>query len=165
MGALSILLALLALLFLGAGLLTAIVPVVGSVFAFGAPVLALAGVILGGAAMSQASRAGRASGTGLAGVILNALAIIPALMIASTCGVCNACLSVAGLDMAKRDVRFVVGRGQDPGSMRKATKARDKAEEDTRPRADDPPDPHSPPPVFPPPPLQPGPATRPQQGR
>ncbi|MDH5675810.1 MAG: hypothetical protein OEZ06_27040, partial [Myxococcales bacterium] len=93
MGVIAILLGVTSFVATGLGVLLTPVPVVGAIFAFGAPVLALSGVILGGRAMGEARRQGRGEGTPLAGVIVSALAFIPALLTAVTCGVCNAMCS------------------------------------------------------------------------
>jgi hypothetical protein len=70
-----------------------IIPHLGAAFSFGAPVLALIGVALGGTAMSRAKREGTRTDVARAGVILNVIAFIPGLLIALTCGVCNALFS------------------------------------------------------------------------
>jgi hypothetical protein len=155
MGITSILLCALAVLFMGIGVITAWLPVIGFIFAFGSPALALLGVILGGAAMSKAKRMGQESGTGLAGVILNTLTFIPALLVAFTCGVCNACVSSAVLDPSNAGRWDVIVR---PGPFQTAPKKPDKPSDEPE---DEPQDPHSPPPLFPPPPLDPGPSKRP----
>ena len=96
MGLASILVALLASTFIVAGVLTSTVPVVGFLLAFAAPALALTGIVLGGTALSRAKATGLRGGVGMAGVVLNGLAFAPALATALTCGMCNACISVAG---------------------------------------------------------------------
>jgi hypothetical protein len=99
-GALS--LAIVSFLFIGLGVLFTPVPGVGAAFAFTAPLLALAGIILGGRAVTQSKAAapmgggtavgpsGQASGLALAAVIASALAFVPAVITALTCGACNA---------------------------------------------------------------------------
>src|SRR3954465_8186277 len=76
----SILLAVLALISMGIGVLTTPIPVVGAVLSFGAPALALLGIVLGGKAMSRAKQRGAVDGTAQAGVIVSALAMVPALL-------------------------------------------------------------------------------------
>jgi hypothetical protein len=155
MGITSILLCVLAVLFMGIGLITAWLPVVGFIFAFGSPALALLGVILGGAAMSKAKRMGLESGTGLVGVILNTLIFFPSLLVAFTCGVCNACVSSAVLDPSNSGRWDVVVKPR-PFHIppKKPAKPSDEPEDESD-------DPHLPPPLFPPPPLDPGPSRKP----
>jgi len=93
----AVLLSFVAFVCMGVGLLLTVVPIWGAVFSFGAPALAMVGMILGGRAMSEANRAGQPSGFALASVIMNALAFLPAVVVAMTCGVCNACVSAGGL--------------------------------------------------------------------
>lgn len=93
----AVLLSFVAFVCMGAGLLLTVVPIWGAVFSFGAPALAMVGMILGGRAMSEANKAGQPSGFALASVIMNALAFLPAVVVAMTCGVCNACVSAGGL--------------------------------------------------------------------
>lgn len=158
MGIVSILLFAFAVLFLGIGLITIWLPVVGSLFAFGSPALALLGVILGGAAMSKAKRMGLESGTGLVGVILNTLVFFPSLLVAFTCGVCNACVSSAVLDPANVGKWDVVLK---PGPFQIPAKKPSKPSDQPNDQPKDPNDPHQPPPLFPRPPLDPGPSRTP----
>jgi hypothetical protein len=98
-GALS--LAIVSFLFIGLGVLFTPVPGVGAAFAFTAPLLALAGIILGGRAVTQSkaapvgdgttvAHAAQGSGLALAAVIASAIAFVPAVITALTCGACNA---------------------------------------------------------------------------
>jgi hypothetical protein len=96
MAAVSVLLAFTAFLGLAFGLAFTLVPIWGLVFSFAAPVVALLGIVLGGLEMSAANKRGQSSGFALAGVIMNVLAFLPALVIAMTCGVCNACVTTQG---------------------------------------------------------------------
>lgn len=96
MAVVSVLLSFVAFASMGLGLLLTPVPIWGSVFAFLAPALALTGIVLGGLAMSAANKAGRPSGFALAGVIMNVLAFMPAVVVALTCGLCNAVVSTQG---------------------------------------------------------------------
>lgn len=93
----AVLLSFVAFVCMGVGLLLTVVPIWGAVFSFGAPALAMIGMIMGGRAMSEANKAGQPSGFALASVIMNALAFLPAMVVAMTCGVCNACVSAGGL--------------------------------------------------------------------
>jgi hypothetical protein len=153
----SIVLAALSLASIGLGVLATPVPVLGAVFSFAAPALALGGIITGGIAMSRARRENRPRDLALAGVIASALCFVPALLTALTCGVCNALCSSGGFE-TRRDFHFGVqgspagtgafgGAGQG-GPVRRAPAA-DAPEADAgAPR------PFAPPPAFPPPPIQ-----------
>lgn len=98
----SLLLSLLAGLLCLLGFLTALIPVVGSVLSFAAPITALVGVSLGGVAWSRARDAGRGADLPVAAVVMNVLALIPALLVAFTCGVCNAMVSSGPVHIEKR---------------------------------------------------------------
>lgn len=65
------------------------------VFSFLSPALALVGIILSAMEMSSAGERGESSGTGIAALVLNLLAFIFGLLIAITCGLCNACASAS----------------------------------------------------------------------
>lgn len=117
MGLLSILLSGLAMVCAGIGVLTTPFPVLGLIFAFGAPALAVAGVMLGGSAMSKAKRAGQTNETAKIGVILNAIAFVPSLLVALTCGVCNALFSTGNVQV-QRDIRFGSPFGSADGGVR-----------------------------------------------
>ena len=105
MGLLSIVLSALAVVCAGIGVLTTPIPTLGLIFAFGAPVVALAGILLGGSAMSRAKREGQTSETGKIGAILSAIAFVPSVLVALTCGVCNAFFTTGDFKVHK-DVRF-----------------------------------------------------------
>lgn len=90
---LSILLALVAGVLTFLGFLTAIVPVVGTVLAFSAPVAALVGLTLGGLAWSRAREERKPVDAAVIGTVMNVFALVPALLVAFTCGVCNAMVS------------------------------------------------------------------------
>jgi hypothetical protein len=94
----------------GLGVLLTPIPVAGALFAFGAPALALLGVILGGRDVSRARRENKPRDTALIGTVLSALGFFPALLTALTCGVCNA-LVTAGPMNVQRSVRFGMGPG------------------------------------------------------
>jgi hypothetical protein len=106
----ALLLAIACFVFTGLGVVLAIVPVVGAVFAFGAPALALLGVILGGLDLSQRKREGKPREAAMVGTVLSALGFFPALITALTCGVCNALVSAGPIEM-RRGVSFQVGSG------------------------------------------------------
>jgi hypothetical protein len=109
----SIVLAVASLLCIGAGILTTPIPVVGTLFSFGAPALALLGVILGGMDISRARKQGQSRDAALAGVILSALCFLPALATSLTCGVCNALWSSTPIQV-RRDIRFDVRNNSGP---------------------------------------------------
>jgi hypothetical protein len=142
MGLLSILLSALAVVCAGVGVLTTPIPKLGLVFAFGAPVLALAGIMLGGSAMSKAKKTAQTSETGRIGAILSALAFVPSVIVALTCGVCNAFFSTGNMQVQKDFHIGVTPFGRDGGTLFMPAPQ--------RPRPDDPnadpnapePDPH-----------------------
>ncbi|HKU37063.1 MAG TPA: hypothetical protein VJR89_02920 [Polyangiales bacterium] len=166
MGLLSILLSALAVVCAGIGVLTAVVPKVGLIFAFGAPALAVAGIMLGGSAMSRAKRAGQTSETGKLGAILSAVAFVPSVLVALTCGVCNAFFSTGDVRLHK-DFRvggtpFGVDAGaralpppQRLGRPQAGQAAPDAPQRPANPQPADTPPPAEP--ALPPPPLPPGP--------
>jgi hypothetical protein len=117
MGLLSILLSALAVVCAGVGVLTTPIPKLGLVFAFGAPVLALAGIMLGGSAMSKAKKTGQTSETGRIGAILSALAFVPSVIVALTCGVCNAFFSTGNMQVQKDFHIGVSPFGGDGGTL------------------------------------------------
>ncbi len=91
----SIVLGIVAFIFMVLGFLTTGIPVVGSVFSFGSPVLALAGIITAGIAMSRAKEVGESSGAATAGLIISIVSFLLGLVVALTCGLCNACATTA----------------------------------------------------------------------
>lgn len=93
MGVASSILAFLAFVFLMGGMVTSLVPYVGSVLSFGAPLLALFGIVLGGVGMSRAKQMGDSDTFATLGLTLNVIAFVFGLLLALTCGVCNACIS------------------------------------------------------------------------
>ena len=158
MAAGSIALAVLSFVSMVAGVLTTPIPGVGAAFSFGAVALAIAGIVLGGKAMSRAKQRGGANGAGQAGVIVSALALAPALLTAMTCGLCNAFCSDGRIQTQRS---FNVHFGQPvPGPPGDAGTGTDDAQQgapppheakpEAPPRAKD-----APPPAFPPPPIDP----------
>jgi hypothetical protein len=116
----SIALSVLAFVSMGLGVLLTPVPGWGALFAFGAPALALAGIVLGGRALSESKRRGGSEGTPLAGVVLSALCFFPALLTALTCGTCNAlCASGAmqGNVQTSRDFSITLPSYLQPKTM------------------------------------------------
>jgi hypothetical protein len=98
MGVGSIIVGIAAFLFMFGGFLTSIIPGVGALLSFGAPMLAIAGIVMGGLALSRAKRDGQPTGAATAGLIVNIIAVIPALVIALTCGLCNACITAGAMN-------------------------------------------------------------------
>jgi hypothetical protein len=151
----SILLAALSLISIGLGVLATPIPGLGAVFAFGAPALALAGVVTGGVAMSRAKRANQPRDLAVAGAVANALCFVPALLTALTCGVCNALCATGPVQM-RRDFHFRVGNpGVQPppagqGAAGQLAPPPPFGTGGGAGRADHP---NAPPPAFPPPPI------------
>ena len=114
MALISILLSVVALLCTAVGFFTTPIPVLGTLFSFGAAAIAIVGVVLGGRAVTAAKQLGRPNDTARIGVVLNALALVPALLVALTCGVCNALFSSGNVQL-QRDFQFNVGRGWPAG--------------------------------------------------
>ena len=90
------------------GFFTTPIPVVGLVFSFGAAAIALGGIMLGGKATSVAKARSMPTDAARIGVILNVGAFVPALMVAFTCGVCNAVMSSGNVQVQKN---FSFGSG------------------------------------------------------
>jgi len=101
MALVSILLAVVAFGCTVIGFLTTPIPVVGVVFSFGAAAIALAGIMLGGRATSAAKSRGLPMDAARIAVGLNVLAFVPALLVAFTCGVCNAIVSTGNVHVQK----------------------------------------------------------------
>lgn len=93
MGIGSLIAGIAALLFVLGGLVLAWLPGVGTVLSFGAPLLALAAIVTGGVAVTRANREGVSNGVGVAGIVVGAVALLPAIVVALTCGMCNACVT------------------------------------------------------------------------
>lgn len=110
MGVASSILAILAFVFLLGGMLTSLVPYVGSVLSFGAPLLALFGIVLGGVGISRAKQHGDSDTFATLGLTLNIIAFLFGLVFALTCGLCNACISQS----AQQNARWNLG--PTPGS-------------------------------------------------
>lgn len=85
----SLLLGVLSLLMMIAGFFFTPVRYVGAAFSFGAPVMALVGIVMAGLAMSRAKQAGEPSGLAVAGLVLNIVGFILGGVVALTCGLCN----------------------------------------------------------------------------
>lgn len=79
-----------ALLMAVGGMFLAAVPIIGSVLSFGSPVLALAGIVLGGIGHSRSEDM---KGLAIAGLVVSIIAFVLGLLVAMTCGLCNACVT------------------------------------------------------------------------
>lgn len=93
----ALVLGLIAFLFMVGGFFTTAIPVLGSVLSFGAPLLSLGGIVMAGIAMSRAKQAGQDSGAAIAGLVVNIITFILSLLVALTCGLCNACITTAAV--------------------------------------------------------------------
>lgn len=89
----SIIIGVIAFLFMVAGFFLSPVPYVGAVLSFGSPVLGIVGIVMAGVSMSRAKQTGETSGAATAGLVVNIVAFILGLAVALTCGLCNACMT------------------------------------------------------------------------
>jgi hypothetical protein len=155
MALVSILLAVLAFICTLAGFLTTPIPILGAVLSFGAAGIALTGIIIAGRAVSAAKRSGMPNDAARISVVLNVLAFVPALLVALTCGVCNAVVSTGNVQLQK-NVNFGIGPGVpfDDAGMPLGQPA-PPSEPPAAPHK--PGDPPPPPSQMPPPPLPAGP--------
>jgi len=144
----------------GLGVLMTPVPVLGSVFAFGAPVLALVGVIVGGLDIARARREGKPRDAALVGTVLAGLGFFPALLTALSCGVCNALVS-SGPIRLQRDLHLSGSPTQaaDAGATAPGLQPPPLTLPGQPPAAGQ----GAPPPGLPPPPLPSGPGQGPSQ--
>ncbi len=92
------------------GVFTAAMPIVGSILAFGSPLIALVGIILGGIAHS---RVPEMKGVSIAGLILSIIGFVLGLLVAMTCGLCNACVTAGAAGTAGAAQGFS-NAGNDP---------------------------------------------------
>ncbi|RLB56867.1 MAG: hypothetical protein DRJ42_02045 [Deltaproteobacteria bacterium] len=166
MGIASIILGVLCLLFMFGGFFLSFVPFLGTVLSFAAPLLGLAGVITGGIALSRAKAEGQPAGAATGGIIVSVVALIPSVLVALTCGLCNACMSANVADPNNNNFQVYRDGGvfmrHDPNSgpddLRDDTLVDPDAVDPDAVDPDvnaDPVDPNAPPPVFPPPPMDP----------
>lgn len=101
MGLGSILLAVFAFLCMLGGVLFSWMPFLGAMLSFLAPVLALAGIIIGGVSYSRSQQGlGEREGLATAGLISNVIAFVPSVFVALTCGLCNTVCTGAWLTPA-----------------------------------------------------------------
>ena len=110
MALVSILLSVVALICTAVGFLTTPIPVLGVVFSFGAAAIAIGGIMLAGRAETRAKQAEQPRDTARIALVLNVIALVPALLVALTCGLCNALFSTGNVQLQK-DLRFNVGPG------------------------------------------------------
>lgn len=155
MAGMSIALGIGAFLMMFGGFVLSFIPFVGTILSFGAPVMALAGIVTGAVARSRASQIGEPDGAATAGLIVSVIAFIPALLVAVTCGLCNACMSAAVLDPnARRGRVWTTFPDGGAGWVRSRPQTLGPADAGREPAAPVPPtDPTAPPPALPPPPL------------
>jgi hypothetical protein len=162
MGIGSIIVGIASLLFMFGGFLLSWFPVLGTILSFGAPILAIAGIVLGGVGMSRAKRDGQPTGTALAGIIINGVSLIPAILIAVTCGLCNACFTASMMDPQNQNGQWwrdggaggfyfgpTPGLDADAGAFAPDPTLPPDPSAPPDPTAD----PAQPPPAFPPPPI------------
>jgi hypothetical protein len=156
----ALLLAVAAFLCTGLGVLFTPIPGVGAAFAFGAPVLAVIGVVLGGRAVTANKQRGETGGVAQAAVIASGLAFVPAMITALTCGACNALCATGqikpgtfqtGFPSGTFDPRLTPGGTGSGAPVPAWPSTGPQATPDAGSAADDAPV------VLPPPPLAPGP--------
>jgi hypothetical protein len=151
MGVGSIIVGIAAFLFMFGGFFTSIIPFLGTLLSFGAPLLAIAGIVLGGLGLSRAKRDGEPTGAPTAGLILNIVALIPALVIALTCGLCNACITAGAMNpQSQQNQWWLDGGGGNPFAPQPGFPL---GPDGGATGAGGPLVPGQPPPVFPPPPM------------
>ncbi|MEM9071232.1 MAG: DUF4190 domain-containing protein [Myxococcota bacterium] len=108
----SIILGVIALICMVAGVFLSPVPYLGAVLSFGAPVMALIGIVMGGVSMSRAKQTGESSGAATAGLVTSIIAFILGLGVALTCGLCNACMTTNMNNPQFRTSGGLAGSGQ-----------------------------------------------------
>ena len=77
------------------GVVLTIMPYAGSVFSFGAVIMALAGIVLGGLAISRAKQDDSPTTAATVGLVISIISFVFSLLVALTCGLCNACMSAS----------------------------------------------------------------------
>jgi hypothetical protein len=156
MALLSIVLSVVALVCTLIGFLTTPIPVLGMVFSFGAAAIALGGIMLGGRSISDAKRRGVPNDAGRVAVVLNIIAFVPALLVAITCGLCNALFSSGNVQVNK-NFHFDVDQFG-PGQHAPPEPQPEQPEQPAKPgQPEQPTQPNPPPGQLPPPPLPAGP--------
>lgn len=112
MAAGALILGVLSLILMIGGFFTTTIPILGSVLSFGSPICALAGMIMSGVAMSRAKQEGGDSALAIVGLVINILGFIGGLLVAITCGLCNACVSAGAVSSAGAAQGFGSGVSQ-----------------------------------------------------
>ena len=150
MGVGSIIVGIAAFLFMFGGFLASPIPFLGTVLSFGAPLLAIVGIVLGGLGLSRAKRDAEPTGAPTAGLIVNIIALIPALVIALTCGLCNACITAGAMNPQPPQDPWWLDGGTNPLAPQPGLPLGGDA---GAAGAGGPLVPGQPPPMFPPPPM------------
>lgn len=96
----------LAFLFMLGGFFGGVIPFVGASLSLLAPIIALCGFILGGLSLSRKRVHPMPPSAAVAGLILNGLAFFPSVLLAMTCGMCNACVSAGLLAPQSKGVQW-----------------------------------------------------------
>lgn len=168
MGVASIVVGIAAFLFVFGGFITSVIPFLGTLLSFGAPLLAIAGIVMGGLALSRAKRDGDRTGAPTAGLIINIVALIPALVIALTCGLCNACVTASVMSPTRKGRPWWLDGGGSPLGPMQAGQGSPFGPQPPGPTAPldagpgGGPPPAFPPPAFPPPAMRDDPAAPPE---
>ena len=154
MGIGSIVVGIAAFIFMLGGVVFTVVPILGTLMSFGAPVLALAGIVMGGLALSRAKRDGESTGTAMGGLVVNIVAFIPGVVVALTCGLCNAMCTAGMMNPRPQDPWWMLDGGgpriiHQPGATPNGYL--DAGPPGLAPPAEPPG--FGPPPAFPPPPI------------
>ena len=75
------------------GILFSVIPYLGAMLSFGSPLVALIAIIVGGLGLKQAKEQNASTGAATAGIIVGVVSLIPGIIVALTCGLCNAAVS------------------------------------------------------------------------
>ncbi|HJL23921.1 MAG TPA: hypothetical protein RMH80_16920, partial [Polyangiaceae bacterium LLY-WYZ-15_(1-7)] len=100
MSAASIVCGCLAFLMAAGGFFTTGLPVVGSILSFGSPIVALVGIVTGGVGLSRAKQTGEGEGASITGLVISIISFVIGLLVAVTCGLCNACFTAGAAGAA-----------------------------------------------------------------
>ena len=171
MGLAAIILGVLSLVFLILGLFLWVIPILGPLITFGAPILGLAALICGGVAMSRAKQDGESSSAGIAGLVLGIIGLLFGIIEALTCGLCSALCTTAafmpipdGGPYQQQQWQWGVDAGPNamPGAFPSWPTAPGQPGTGVAPPGFQPaPGPGGPAPALPPPPINPGPTPDP----
>ncbi|AKF09633.1 DUF4190 domain-containing protein [Sandaracinus amylolyticus] len=159
MGLGSILLGVFALIFMFGGFVLTFVPFLGTMLSFLAPVLAVAGIVLGGVALSRARENRQNEGLAIAGLVVNIVAFVPAMLVAVTCGLCNTVCT--GIALTPSDPNATPWYQRDAGPSPFDVLFVDAGVPHATPNAPNTPPPIAPPPIAPPSPIEPLPSAPP----